>query len=84
MGAKVYCQTEQITQTRGTKDSGVPNGFGKKFTRGLKNLKSFGNLNLLVPGLEVLEICGNHIKSHVDIGILVMEILFFIMSQLFI
>jgi hypothetical protein len=25
------------------------------FVRGLKNLKSFGNLNLLVPGLEIWE-----------------------------
>jgi hypothetical protein len=52
------------------------------FVRGLKNLKSFGNLNLLVPGLEVLEIWENPIKSHgllkvMDIGILVMAILFF-------
>jgi hypothetical protein len=34
------------------------------FVRGLKNLKSFGNLNLLVPGLEILEIWENPIKSH--------------------
>jgi hypothetical protein len=34
------------------------------FVRGLKNLKSFGNLNLLVPGLEVLEIWENPIKSY--------------------
>jgi hypothetical protein len=34
------------------------------FVRGLQNLKSFGNLNLLVPGLEVLEIWENPIKSH--------------------
>jgi hypothetical protein len=27
-------------------------------------MKSFGNLNLLVPGLEVLEIWENPIKSH--------------------
>jgi hypothetical protein len=31
--------------------------------QGIKNLKSFGNLNLLVPGLEVLEIWENPIKS---------------------
>jgi hypothetical protein len=34
------------------------------FVRGLKNLKCFGNLSLLVPGLEVLEIWENLIKSH--------------------
>jgi hypothetical protein len=28
--------------------------------RGHNNLKSFGNLNLLVPGLEVLEIWVDH------------------------
>jgi hypothetical protein len=44
------------------------------FVKGLKNLRSFGNLSLLVPGLEVLEIL-----KVMDIGILVMEILFFIM-----
>jgi hypothetical protein len=34
------------------------------FVRGLINLKSFGNLNLLVPGLEVLDTLENPIKSH--------------------
>jgi hypothetical protein len=34
------------------------------FVRGLKNLKSFGNLSFLVPGLEVLEIWENPIKTH--------------------
>jgi hypothetical protein len=34
------------------------------FVQGLKNLKSFGNLNLLVPGLEILEIWENPIKTH--------------------
>jgi hypothetical protein len=34
------------------------------FVQGLKNLKSFGNLNLVVPGLEVLDTWENPIKSH--------------------
>jgi hypothetical protein len=41
----------------------ITNGTIRKsgFVRGIKNLKSFGNFNLLVPGLEIWE---NPIKSH--------------------
>jgi hypothetical protein len=47
----------------------------------LENLKSFGNLDLLIPGMENLEICENPVKV-MDFEAMVMEILFFTISKI--